>query len=267
MFLTTSQLISVFLSQLSSMDEKALTAESSLFLSPFKLTIRAVTTTILINVQYILLAWQTKNSSQDLPHSPPVTRYSSKTGGIWVGWRWLSSVWKAALGELGWCHLRKIGIIRIISENTSEIVLGYYFVPLMSRLALSIFTPPFFFSLVCFPLIFNLIHRQLPPRLPFLGRCFYFPFCASVGNFAFPVIRLVGWLSVDFVQTVGSAFREGLVLDLQSLPIILSSFKQPIDNSLPPSATPATHKAVHWYIVVGFYGDGSLPLLFRLIVT
>lgn len=71
---------------------------------------------------------------------------------------------------------------------------------------------------------------------------------------------------MDFVQTVGSALREGLVLDLQSLPIMLSSFKQPVDNRQPPSTTPATHKANHWHIVVGFYGECGLPLLFRLIV-
>lgn len=110
-----------------------------------------------------------------------------------------------------------------------------------------------------------LIHRQSPLPPPFLGYCLCLPLCASVGNSAFPVILLVGWLSVDFVQTVGSALREGL-LDLQSLPIMLSSFKQPVDNRQPPSATPATHKANHWHIVAGFYGECSFPLLLRLIV-
>lgn len=46
---------------------------------------------------------------------------------------------------------------------------------------------------------------------------------------------------MDFQQTVGSALREGLVLDLQSLLIMLSSFKQPADNRQSPSKTPATH--------------------------
>lgn len=40
---------------------------------------------------------------------------------------------------------------------------------------------------------------------------------------------------------MGSALREGLVLDLQSLLIMLSSFKQPADNRQSPSKTPATH--------------------------
>lgn len=99
------------------------------------------------------------------------------------------------------------------------------------------------------------------PHHPFLGNCFFYPLCASVGNSAIPVILLVDWPSVDFVQTVGSAWREGLVLDLQSLRIILSSFMQPVNNRQAPSTTPSTHKANHWHIVVGFYGECSLPLL------
>ena len=110
--------------------------------------------------------------------------------------------------------------------------------------------PSFFLTHLCFPLFFWFTDK-LPPPLPFLGYCLYFPLCGSVGNSAFPVILLVGWFCVDFVQTVGSALREGLVLDLQSLPIILSSFKQPTDNRQPPSATPATHKANHCHIVGG----------------
>lgn len=125
-------------------------------------------------------------------------------------------------------------------------------------------SPSFLISV--FPALFFYLQTVSTPPLLFLGNCFYFPFCASVGNSSFPVILLVGWLSVDFVQTVGSALREGLVLDLQSLLIILSSFKQPIDNRLSLSATPATHKAIHWDIVVVFYGEGSLPLLCGLIV-
>jgi len=82
---------------------------------------------------------------------------------------------------------------------------------------------------------------QLPPStllsLPWLP--LMFPLCAPVGNSAFPVILLVGRFSVDFAQTVGSALREGLVLDLQSLLIILSSFKQPSDNGLAPVRNPS----------------------------
>lgn len=67
---------------------------------------------------------------------------------------------------------------------------------------------------------------------------------------------------MDFQQTVGSALREGLVLDLQSLLIMLSSFKQPVDNRQSPSKTPATHNVNHWHIVAGFYGECNLALLF-----
>lgn len=94
---------------------------------------------------------------------------------------------------------------------------------------------PLFFPTPVFPALFFLIHRQLPPPpAPFLGYCLCFLLCDPVGNSAFPVILLVGRFSVDFEQTVGSALREGLVLDLQSLLIILSSFKRPADNSQPP---------------------------------
>lgn len=89
----------------------------------------------------------------------------------------------------------------------------------------------FFFSLSS--------HSYHPHSLP--GYCFCILLCAPVGNSAFPVILLVRWFSVDFQQTVGSALREGLVLYLQSLLIMLSSFKQPADNRQSPSKTPATH--------------------------
>lgn len=61
---------------------------------------------------------------------------------------------------------------------------------------------------------------------------------------------------------MGSALREGLVLDLQSLLRRLSSFKRPVDNRQPLSKTPATHNANHRHIVAGFYGECSLALLF-----
>lgn len=201
--------------------------------------------------------------------------YAVQPGGLWVGWRWLSLVWKAVLVEVGFCclctqRLRGIILVRWRSSGDWKVLTFCLFVrffwpycPLPNH---THFCPLFFLSLLCFPLFFWFTDSFHPPCFPFLGNCFYFPFCASVGNSAFPVILLVGWLSVDFVQTVGSALREGLVLDLQSLLIILSSFKQPIDNRLAPSATPATHKAIYWDIVVGFYGEGSLPLLCGLIV-
>ena len=71
----------------------------------------------------------------------------------------------------------------------------------------SLFHTPFFLTLPSFPLFFWFTDNTQPP---FLGYCLCFPLCASVGNSAFPVSHLVGWSSVDFVQTVGSALRGRL---------------------------------------------------------
>lgn len=146
-----------------------------------------------------------------------------------------------------WAYFLWLVLLTSFSRSSASVSLSY---PLFSH------TPEF-------PALFWFTDNTQPPVL---GYCLYFPLCASVGNSAFPVSHLVGWSSVDFVQTVGSAWGEGLVLDLQSLPIVLSSFKKPADNSQPPSATPATHKANHWHSVAGFYGECSLPLLFGPIV-
>lgn len=111
------------------------------------------------------------------------------------------------------------------------------------------FMPPFFLTILYFPLFF-FPHSQTATPFHSYGFC-YPP--SPGGSCAFPVILLErgGWSSLDFIQTVGSAMWKGLVLDLQSPLIVLSSFKQPVDNTAPSP----THKINHWHIVVGFHGD------------
>ena len=149
-----------------------------------------------------------------LPYPPPVTlRCVTRWDLSWQGKTHL--VWKAAVKKkkntyvwwqvsgvsLGfffffwehqkWAYFLWLVLLTSFSRSSASVSLSY---PLFSH------TPEF-------PALFWFTDNTQPPVL---GYCLYFPLCASVGNSAFPVSHLVGWSSVDFVQTVGSALRGRL---------------------------------------------------------
>lgn len=108
------------------------------------------------------------------------------------------------------------------------------------------FVPHLFFSHSCvrFPLFFFSFFfkfTQLPPPFP-PGLLLLYPSLCPSGKLCLPCHSPCTLILCGFSADSGVGFEgEGLVLDLQSLLIMLSSFKQPADNRQSPSKTPATH--------------------------
>lgn len=108
------------------------------------------------------------------------------------------------------------------------------FVMLMSYSPASLsphFFPPLFLTFCFFPLFFQF--TTTPPSLPWLR--LLFPWLSFSGSLCLSCHSPCRLVFCGFCTDSGSALREGLVLDLQSQPIMLSSFKQLTDNRKPPS--------------------------------